>query len=131
MKYFVYSNLKHNNELFQKGQQVELDESVAMPLVRDGVVGESEQSEPVATEETPSETADLAASGTVRAQSGEPSIDGVKAPQGGVLGAVASAFGFNKPKEAEPVTEPDTQAPQTQNTQEPQQPEVKDPSAGL
>lgn len=45
MKYKVLSNLRHNGEVFKKGDVVDMDSSIALGLIKDGVLESTEKTE--------------------------------------------------------------------------------------
>lgn len=89
MNYYVAKNLKHDNRAYVRGEQVELPEQVAAPLLEDGVI----QTEPVVDPVSPANLDRVQRSpakpgrepkkgqeqpkvGGERTETGEPSIDG-------------------------------------------------------
>jgi hypothetical protein len=75
-KYYVYGNLNHDNESYERGDTIDLEGDVALHLSSSGVVGkEKAEKAPVPAPQPAQEPEAEPEVGGAPTQSGEPSVD--------------------------------------------------------
>lgn len=111
MEYRVLSNLKHNDQVYEAGQVIELDEAIAQSLIADGIIASKDAptEEQTATEEpAPAEAPEAPAQPEQPAETAAPEAPATDTPLDEVPSSAPSAE--ESPASAEPEV-PSTPAP--------------------